>query len=108
MQQYIDSAVEQFKTLLTQQIARQQEMEKNNEVTDYQALDKIVIGICSGDGIGPIISKESERILNYILKDEINAGRLSFALLKVLPLKTALPKIKPFPMMFWLKLRLAT
>ena len=64
MQQYIDSAVEQFKTLLTQQIARQQEMEKNNEVTDYQALDKIVIGICSGDGIGPIISKESERILN--------------------------------------------
>ena len=40
MQQYIDSAVEQFKTLLTQQIARQQEMEKNNEVTDYQSLDK--------------------------------------------------------------------
>ena len=68
MQQYIDSAVEQFKTLLTQQIARQQEMEKNNEVTDYQKLDKIIIGICSGDGIGPIISKESERILNYIPK----------------------------------------
>ena len=31
MQQYIDNAVEQFKTLLTQQIARQQQMEKNNE-----------------------------------------------------------------------------
>ena len=44
MQQYIDNAVEQFKTLLTQQIARQQEMENNSGATDYQSLDKIIIG----------------------------------------------------------------
>ena len=97
MQQYIDSAVEQFKTLLTQQIARQQEMEKNNEVTDYQSLDKIIIGICSGDGIGPIISKESERILNYILKDEIANGKVELRVIEGLTIENRIAKNKAIP-----------
>ena len=97
MQQYIDNAVEQFKTLLTQQIERQQAMEKNSEVTDYQALDKIIIGICSGDGIGPIISKESERILNYILKDEINAGKVELRTIEGLTIENRIAKNKAIP-----------
>ena len=28
--------------------------------TDFAALDKTVIGICDGDGIGPIIMKQAE------------------------------------------------
>ena len=97
MQQYIDNAVEQFKMLLTQQIARQQEMEKNNEVTDYQKLDKIIIGICSGDGIGPIISKESERILNYILKDEIANGKVELRVIEGLTIENRIAKNKAIP-----------
>lgn len=97
MQQYIDSAVEQFKTLLTQQIARQQEMEKNCEATDYQKLDKIIIGICSGDGIGPIISKESERILNYILKDEIANGKVELRTIEGLTIENRIAKNKAIP-----------
>ncbi len=97
MQQYIDNAVEQFKTLLTQQIERQQAMEKNSDVTDYQALDKIIIGICSGDGIGPIISKESERILNYILKDEINAGKVELRTIEGLTIENRIAKNKAIP-----------
>ncbi len=97
MQQYIDNAVEQFKTLLTQQIARQQEMEKNNEVADYQSLDKIIIGICSGDGIGPIISKESERILNYILRDEIKSGKVELRVIEGLTIENRIAKNKAIP-----------
>ncbi len=97
MQQYIDRAVEQFKTLLTQQIARQQEMEKNCEATDYQKLDKIIIGICSGDGIGPIISKESERILNYILKDEIANGKVELRTIEGLTIENRIAKNKAIP-----------
>ena len=97
MEQYINSAVEQFKTLLTQQIARQQEMEKNNQVTDYQSLDKIIIGICSGDGIGPIISKESERILNYILKDEIANGKVELRTIEGLTIENRIAKNKAIP-----------
>ncbi len=97
MQQYIDSAVQQFKTLLTEQIARQQKMENNTEVTDYQALDKIIIGICSGDGIGPIISKESERILNYILKDEIANGKVELRIIEGLTIENRIAKNKAIP-----------
>lgn len=97
MQQYIDNAVEQFKTLLTQQIARQQEMENNSGATDYQSLDKIIIGICSGDGIGPIISKESERILNYILKDEIAAGKVELRVIEGLTIENRIAKNKAIP-----------
>ncbi len=97
MEQYIKSAVKQFETLLTEQIARQQEMEKNNQVTDYQSLDKIIIGICSGDGIGPIISKESERILNYILKDEIANGKVELRTIEGLTIENRIAKNKAIP-----------
>ena len=40
MEQYINSAVEHFKNLLTEQIARQQKMENDNGATDYSKLDK--------------------------------------------------------------------
>ena len=73
MEKYINDAVEQFRTLLTEQIARQQKMENEKGAVDYAALDKIVIGVCGGDGIGPVISAEAERVLAFILKDEIAA-----------------------------------
>ena len=56
MRNYVDNAVEQFRTILEEQIARQRKMETQNEYTDYKKLDKIIIGVCGGDGIGPIIS----------------------------------------------------
>ena len=97
MEQYIDSAVAHFKKLLTEQISRQQQMEKNNKVTDYQALDKIIIGICSGDGIGPIISAESERVLNFILKDEIQKGKVELRVIEGLTIENRIAKNKAIP-----------
>ena len=49
MENYINSAVEQFRTLLTEQIARQQRMAADKSFTDYKSLDKIIIGVCGGD-----------------------------------------------------------
>ena len=77
MEKYIEAAVEQFRTLLNEQIARERKMEQDKRYTDYKKLDKIIIGICGGDGIGPIISAESERLLQFILKDEIAAGKIA-------------------------------
>ena len=71
MEKYINSAVEHFKALLLEQIEREKKMESEQGAVDYEKLDKIVIGICGGDGIGPIISAESERLLEFLLKDEI-------------------------------------
>ncbi len=76
MQKYIDSAVEQFRTLITEQLERQNEMEKGAAVKDFANADKIVIGVCGGDGIGPIISAASQRVLEYLLADEIKEGKI--------------------------------
>ena len=97
MEQYINSAVEQFKTLLTEQIARQQKMEADKSYTDYKTLDKIVIGICGGDGIGPIISRESDRLLQFILKDEIASGKVELRTIEGLTIENRIAKNKAIP-----------
>ena len=76
MEKYINEAVEQFRSILTEQIARQRKMEQDNDYTDYSALDKIIIGVCGGDGSGPVITAQAARILEYLLRDEIAAGKV--------------------------------
>ena len=50
----IDEAVEKFRSLMESQLARAKKIKEDKDFTDYDALDTIVIGICGGDGIGPI------------------------------------------------------
>ncbi len=97
MEQYINSAVEHFKNLLEEQIARQQKMENDNGATDYSKLDKIIIGICGGDGIGPIISKESIRLLEFLLKDEIASDKVELKFIDGLTIENRMAKNKAIP-----------
>ena len=97
MEQYINNAVEQFRAVLTEQIARQQKMENNGGATDYSKLPKIVIGICYGDGIGPIISKESKRLLEFILKDEIASDKVELRVIEGLTIENRIAKNKAIP-----------
>ena len=96
-QKYIDAAVEQFRTLLCEQIARQRKMESEKKVTDYEKLDKIIIGVCGGDGIGPIISAESERLLQFILKDEIAAGKVELRTIEGLTIENRIAHNQAIP-----------
>ena len=97
MENYINSAVEQFRSILTEQIARQRKMEQDKRVTDYSKLDKIIIGICGGDGIGPIISAESERLLQFILKDEIAAGKIELRTIEGLTIEIRIAHNQDIP-----------
>lgn len=97
MEKYIDSAVEQFRKILTEQIARERKMENEKKFTDYQKLDKIVIGICGGDGIGPIISAESERLLQFVLKDEIAAGKIELRTIEGLTIENRIAHNQAIP-----------
>ena len=76
--QAIDAAVEQFRSLMESQLARAKRIREDKDFTDFDALDTIVIGICGGDGIGPVIPKESERVLSFLLKDEVASGKIRF------------------------------
>ena len=78
MQKYIDNAVEQFRTLITEQLARQNRMEAGEQAKDFANLPHLTIGICGGDGIGPIITHAGEDVLRFLLADDVAAGRVEF------------------------------
>ena len=72
----IERAVEQFRTLLEEQLARAQRMEAISQPRDFARQAQIVIGVAPGDGIGPIIVREARRVLEALLGDEIASGRI--------------------------------
>ena len=73
-----DKAVEHFRKLIEEQLARVERMKSDAGFVDYAALDKLIIGVCGGDGIGPVISKEAARVLEYLLAGEVASGKVEF------------------------------
>lgn len=97
MEKYINSAVEQFRTLITEQLARQNRMEQDNFVKDFKNAEKITIGICGGDGIGPIITNGAQRVLEYLLADQIKSGRVEMRVIDGLTIENRLACGKAIP-----------
>ena len=69
-------AQEKFAELIQSEYARIERMRQDTEVKDFSKLETIVIGILPGDGIGPIIMEQALRVLRYLLKAEIESGRI--------------------------------
>ena len=97
MQKYIDNAVEQFRTLLNEQLKRVEIMEAGASAKDYSKAEKIVIGIIGGDGIGPIIVKEAKRLIEFLLDSEVKNGRVEFNVIDGLTIENRLAVGKPIP-----------
>lgn len=93
----INAAAEKFKALLARQLERNEKIKSAKDFTDYSALDKIVIGVCGGDGIGPVITAEAERVLRFILKKDVEAGKIEFRTINGLTLENRIAKMQPIP-----------
>ncbi len=72
----MERALAHFKTLLEEQNARVERMENAEPPVDFSKKDKIIIGVCDGDGIGPIITAEASRVLEKLLAKEIASGKV--------------------------------
>ncbi len=94
---YIDECVEQFRTILEEQTERCRKMAENRVVTDYKKLDKIIIGVVGGDGIGPIISAEAARVLEFLLKEEVAAGKVEIRNIEGLTIENRMAQHKAIP-----------
>lgn len=93
----IDEAVAKFRKLMEDQLERAKRIKAEKNFIDYQNLDKIVIGICGGDGIGPVITKESERVLRFLLKDEVESGKVEFKEIDGLTIENRAKCLKAIP-----------
>ena len=59
----IEAAKEKFGLLLEEQLSRVERMKSEADFVDYSKLDKIIIGVTGGDGIGPAITEQAQRVL---------------------------------------------
>ena len=93
----IEAAAQKFRELLAAQLARVEDMKAQGDFTDYRSLPCIRIGVCGGDGIGPIISSEAERVLRFILDDMVKAGKVEFVTIEGLTLENRIAHKKGIP-----------
>ena len=93
----IERAREHFTKIVTDQLARVERMKQGQEPVDFTSLKPIIIGFCWGDGIGPIISRETQRVLEYLLKEEIEKGKVDFRVIEGLTIENRVKHLKAIP-----------
>ena len=90
-------AKEKFEAVLRSQLARNERIMENREDVDFEHLDKIVIGICGGDGIGPIITNAAQRVLEYMLADDVKSGKIEFKVIDGLTIENRVAHMQAIP-----------
>ncbi len=93
----IEKAKERFGVIVEEQLRRIEQMKKDIEAIDYSTLSPIIIGICWGDGIGEIISKHAQKVLEHMLKDEVSSGKIVFKQITGLTIENRVKHMKAIP-----------
>lgn len=93
----LNVASEHFAKIVEEQLARVERMKQDPGPIDYDTLDKIIIGCCGGDGIGPAITAEAERVLQAVLKDEVASGKIEFRDIEGLTIENRIAVNKAIP-----------
>ena len=95
--QSIDAAKEHFGTVLQQQLERVERLKEEGDWVDYSSVSPIVIGMLGGDGIGPTISDETQKVLEYLLRDEVASGKVEFKVIDGLTIENRAAKLQSIP-----------
>lgn len=93
----IKSAVSKFEALVREQAERNEKIKSVKDFVDYEKLDKITIGVCGGDGIGPTITHEAANVLKYLLKDDVESGKIVFKDIDGLTIENRVKAMKAIP-----------
>ena len=95
--QAIEAAKQHFGTVLEQQLARVERLKEEGDWVDYSTLSPIIIGMLGGDGIGPTISDETQKVLEYLLRDRVAAGKVQFKVIDGLTIENRAAKMQAIP-----------
>ncbi len=97
MNEKIEKAKDHFANLVEEQLERVERMKKAGDWTDYSALKTIIIGFVGGDGIGPYITKHAQAITKFLLKDELEGGKVEFRVIEGLTIENRAKVMKAIP-----------
>ena len=95
--QAIEAAKQHFGTVLEQQLERVERLKEEGDWVDYSTLSPIIIGMLGGDGIGPTISDETQKVLEYLLRDRVAAGKVQFKVIDGLTIENRAAKMQAIP-----------
>ncbi len=90
-------ACEKFRKVLEGQLKRVEMMKSQGDFVDYASLPCIRIGVCGGDGIGPTISAQARRVLEFILDDLKLEGKVEFIDIDGLTIENRIAHMKAIP-----------
>ncbi|MBQ1847163.1 MAG: isocitrate/isopropylmalate dehydrogenase family protein [Clostridia bacterium] len=90
-------AAEKFKALMISQLERADRIKSEKEFKDYKNLKKLVIGVCGGDGIGPIITDAALSVLEKLLDAEIKSGGIEIKKIDGLTIENRIAANKAIP-----------
>jgi len=93
----ISQAQEKFGELIQSEFERIERMKKDTEVKDFSKLDKIVVGILPGDGIGPIIMEQAVRVIKALIPDEIASGKVELRHIEGMTIENRAAKLQSLP-----------
>ena len=96
-EQAIKAAQERFGELLRRQLERVDMLKGEGDWIDYSKLDKLIIGVCGGDGIGPYICASAQRVMEFLLADKIKAGKAEIRQIDGLTIERRVEVMKAIP-----------
>ena len=96
-QKAIEAAKEKFGILLEKQLNRVEKLKEEGAPVDYSKLDKLLVGVCGGDGIGPYICASAQKVMEFLLEDKLKAGKAEIRIIDGLTIERRVEVMKAIP-----------
>ena len=90
-------AKEKFGALIEEDYKRIDRMNQAQEPIDFDKLDKIVVGILPGDGIGPVIMPLALRVMEALVGEDIASGRIELRHIEGMTIENRVAKMNSLP-----------
>jgi isocitrate dehydrogenase (NAD+) len=93
----IEAAKAHFGKIIEEQLARVERLKQQPDWLDFSQVKPIKIGMIGGDGIGPTIAAESQKVLEYLLRDQVRSGKVEFRTIEGLTIENRAKHLKSIP-----------
>ena len=97
MDDILAKAGQHFVDLVSEQLQRVAALKQAGDWIDYRQLAPIIIGVCGGDGIGPAITHEAQRVIAELLSEQCQQGKVQFRSIDGLTIENRIARRQAIP-----------
>jgi isocitrate dehydrogenase (NAD+) len=93
----IEAAKTHFGKIVEEQLDRVARLKQQPDWLDFSKISPIKIGILGGDGIGPTIAAEAQKVLEYLLREPVRSGKVEFRVIEGLTIENRAARLQAIP-----------